>query len=54
MTTTERYRNECLDHVGIVAGVCQEIELAAWLDAQDPGNRQQVSVGTKFLVLPHL
>src|SRR2546423_929493 len=46
MTTTERYRNERLDHLGIVAGVCQEIGLAAWLDAQDPGNRQQVSVGT--------
>ena len=24
-------------------GVCQEIGLVAWLDAQDPGNRQQVS-----------
>src|SRR5437879_8614764 len=46
MTTTERYRNERLDHLGIVAGVCQEIGLAAWLDAQDPGNRQQVIVGT--------
>ncbi len=24
----------------IVAGVCQEIGVAAWLDAQDPGNRK--------------
>src|SRR5437588_12369489 len=45
MTTTDIYVNERLDHLGIVAGVCQEIGLAAWLDAQDPGNRQQVSVG---------
>ena len=36
MTTTEMYVNERLDHLGIVAGVCQEIGLAAWLDAQDP------------------
>jgi len=42
----ESYVNERLDHLGIVAGVCQEIGLAAWLNAQDPANRQQVSVGT--------
>jgi hypothetical protein len=41
MTPAELCRNERLDHLGIVAGVCQEIDLAAWLDAQDPGNRQQ-------------
>jgi hypothetical protein len=29
-----------------VAGVCQEIGLASWLDEQDPSNRQLVSVGT--------
>ena len=40
MTTAELYLNERLDHLGIVAGVCQEIGLAAWLDAQDPGNRK--------------
>ncbi len=40
MTTTDIYVNERLDHLGIVAGVCQEIGLAAWLDAQDPGNRK--------------
>jgi hypothetical protein len=40
MTTAESYLNERLDHLGIVAGVCQEIGLAAWLDAQDPGNRK--------------
>src|SRR5438128_9107846 len=51
MTTTELYLNERLDHLGIVAGVCQEIGLAAWLDAQDPSNRQQVSVGTATVAM---
>lgn len=46
MQATESYVNERLDHLGIVAGVCQEIGLAGWLDEQDPTNRQQVSVGT--------
>jgi hypothetical protein len=40
MATAEQYTNERLDHLGIVAGVCQEIGLAAWLDAQDPSNRK--------------
>ncbi len=51
MSRTEMYTNERLDHLGIVAGVCQEIGLAAWLDAQDPGNRQQVSVGTATVAM---
>jgi len=51
MTVEERYINERLDHLGLVAGVCQEIGLAAWLDAQDPGNRQQVSVGTATVAM---
>ncbi len=51
MATTERYINERLDHLGIVAGICQEIGLAAWLDAQDSGNRQQVSVGTATVAM---
>jgi len=46
MQAAESYMNERLDHLGIVAGVCQEIGLAVWLDEQDPTNRQQVSVGT--------
>ncbi len=40
MTTTDMYLNERLDHLGIVAGVCQEIGLAAWLDGQEPSNRK--------------
>jgi DNA-binding transcriptional LysR family regulator len=51
MTPTDRYMNERLDHLGIVAGVCQEIGLAAWLDAQGPGNRQQVSAGTATVAM---
>ena len=51
MTTAESYLNERLDHLGIVAGVCREIGLAAWLDAQDPGNRKQVSVGTATVAM---
>ena len=45
MTTMDKYLNERLDHLGIVAGVCQEIGLAAWLDAQDPGNRKPRECG---------
>src|SRR5437763_13783766 len=51
MTTTDMYLNERLDHLGIVAGVCQEIGLAAVLEAHDPGNRQQVSVGTATVAM---
>lgn len=46
MQAAESYVNERLDHLGSVAGVCQEFGLAAWLDEQAPTNRQQVSVGT--------
>src|SRR5260221_7971784 len=51
MTTAENYINERLDHLGIVAGVCQEIGLAAWLDAQDPDHRQEVNVGTATVAM---
>jgi len=51
MTTTDMYLNERLDHLGIVAGICQEIGLAGWLDAHDSGNRQQVSVGTATVAM---
>ncbi len=51
MLLEESYVNERLDHLGIVAGVCQEIGLASWLDAQEPENRQQVSVGTATVAM---
>jgi transposase len=46
-----RYIVEHLNHLGIVAEVCREIGVAEWLDAQDPGNRQYVSVGTATVAL---
>jgi len=51
MEGSEEYVNERLDHLGIVAGVCHEIGLAAWLDAQEPESRQQVSVGTATVAM---
>jgi transposase len=46
MQTVEHYRNERLDHLGIVAGVCKELGLAQWLDALEPQQRRVVSYGT--------
>ena len=40
MAAEEMYINERLDHLGIVAAVCQEIGLGAWLDAQEPEKRK--------------
>src|SRR5215470_14733578 len=51
MEGSEEYVNERLDHLGIVAGVCQEIGLAAWLDAQDDHLHERVSVGTATVAL---
>jgi transposase len=39
------YQTERLDHLGIVAGVCQEAGIAEWLDKQAGENRRSVSVG---------
>lgn len=44
-------RVERLDHLGIVAGVCQEIGLAAYLDNLAGPNQQQVSVGTATVAM---
>ena len=51
MERPEPYVNEQLDHLGIVAGVCQEIGLTAWQNAQEPTNRHQVSVGTATVAM---
>ena len=45
------YVVEHLNHLGIVAEVCREIGVAAWLDEQEPGRRQAVSVGTATVAL---
>ncbi len=51
MLSIETYTNERLDHLGIVAGVCQVIGLAKYLDVQ-AGNRQpQVSIGTATVAM---
>jgi transposase len=42
---------ERLDHLGIVAGVCQEIGLAAYLDELAGPGQQQVSVGTATVAM---
>ena len=47
MEGAEEYVNERLDHLGIVAGVCQEIGLVEWLDAQEPGNRKPGERGNR-------
>ena len=39
------------NQLGIVAEVCREIGIADWLDQQEPGNRQMVSVGTATVAL---
>ena len=45
------YQTERLDHLGIVAGVCHEIGLAEWLDAQDEQSHERVSVGTATVAM---
>ncbi len=47
----EAYVAERLDHLGIVAGVCREIGLAEWLDAQDSQSHERVSVGTATMAM---
>jgi hypothetical protein len=44
-------RLDRLDHLGIVAGVCQEIGLAAYLDALAGPRQQQVSVWTASVAM---
>ena len=51
MERTEDYHNERLDHLGIVAGVCQEMGLAAWLDALAPTQQRVVSYGTATVTM---
>src|SRR5262245_7149646 len=44
-------RVERVDHLGIVAGICREIELAEYVDALAGPNQQQVSVGTATVAM---
>src|SRR5260221_8505670 len=45
MSAEVAYQTERLDHLGIVAGVCQEAGIAEWLDKQAGDSRRSVSVG---------
>src|SRR2546422_2430953 len=46
-TTLFRSQTERLDHLGIVAGVCQEAGIAEWLDKQAGDSRRSVSIDRK-------
>jgi transposase len=45
------YQAERLDHLGIVAGVCREVGIAEWLDAQAGEKKRDVSVGTAVVAM---
>ncbi len=45
MSEEVEYQTERLDHLGIVAGVCQEAGIAEWLDKQAGEGRRSVSIG---------
>jgi Domain of unknown function (DUF4277) len=49
--SSSSYVPERLDHLGIVAGVCREIGLAEWLDAQDEHTHERVSDGTATVAM---
>ena len=47
----EAYVAQRLDHLGMVAGVCREMGLAAWLDGQDEQSHERVGVGTATVAM---
>jgi Domain of unknown function (DUF4277) len=51
MQIAERYVNERLDHLGIVAGVCEEIGLAAYIDQRAGETNHHVSMGTATVAM---
>jgi transposase len=51
MQTPENYVNERLDHLGVVAGVCEEIGLAAYLDQLAGETKHHVSMGTATVAM---
>ena len=42
---SEAYTTQVLDHLGIVAGICQKIDLIGQIDARVPNTGRKVSVG---------
>jgi len=51
MQTPESYVNERLDHLGVVAGVCEEIGLAAYLDRLAGETNHHISMGTATVAM---
>jgi transposase len=51
MQPHESYINERLDHLGVAAGVCQEIGLAAYLDQLAGETNHHVSMGTATVAM---
>jgi transposase len=51
METPESYVNERLDHLGLVAGVCEEIGLAAYRDRLAGETKHHVSMGTATVAM---
>ncbi|MFL5625529.1 MAG: IS1634 family transposase [Ktedonobacteraceae bacterium] len=51
MQTSASYVNERLDHLGVVAGVCQEIGLATYLDRLAGETNHHVSMGTATVAM---
>jgi transposase len=51
MSQEAEYQTERLDHLGIVAGVCQEVGIAAWLDERAGEQRRSVSMGTATVAM---
>jgi transposase len=51
MQTAESYVNERLDYLGIVAGVCEEIGLAAYIDRLAGETNHHVSLGTATVAM---
>ena len=51
MQIAERSVNERLDHLSIVAGVCEEIGLAAYIDQRAGETNHHVSMGTAMVAM---
>ncbi len=51
MQSTERYVNERFDHLGILAGVCEEIGIPAYLDRRAGETNHHVSMGTATVAM---
>src|SRR6476646_3379719 len=45
------YQTERLDHLGIVAGICRDVGIAEWLDAQAGASHRSVSIGTTVVAM---